>query len=158
MSRTPTAAGNRRKSHRGSETLRDRAMQLLADGNTIAEVSRQLDVHRRTIEKWRTTTVGAAALETAKEQASEAFQNTVEAARAKMTAAADEATDVLLGVLRDKEGDPGTRLRAASMIYDRVGLPRTQRIETPPAPLDTSKLSPEQIEQLDALLVAMGGG
>jgi transposase-like protein len=154
MSRTATAS-NRKKPQRVGVTVRDRAMALLAEGLSIAEVSRQLDVHRRTIEKWRATT-GAAALETAKEQASEAFQSTVETARARLSAAADEATDVLLEVLR--EGEHGDKLRAASMLFDRVGLPRTQRIETPPSPLDTSRLTPEQIEQLDALLGAMGSG
>lgn len=155
MSRT---AANRSTPHRGTATTRDRAMALLAEGETIAEVSRALKVHRRTIEKWRGTAAGAAALETAKEQASEAFQSTVEAARAELSAAAREATEAVLTVLRDGDTDPGLRLRAASMVFDRVGLPRTQRLETPPAEMDTSKLSPEQLDQLDALLAAMGTG
>lgn len=149
-------ASNRRKPQRGGETPREQAMALLAEGITIAEVSRRLGLHRRTVEKWRTTTAGAAALETAKEQASEAFQSTVEAARSKLSAAADEATDVLLAVLRNSDSDPGTRLRAASMVFDRVGLPRTQRLETPPTPLDTSKLSDQELADLEALLRKAG--
>ncbi|TAK30985.1 MAG: helix-turn-helix domain-containing protein [Myxococcaceae bacterium] len=152
----PATASSRKKPQRVGATVREQAMALLAEGLSIAEVSRRLGLHRRTVEKWRTTTAGAAALETAKEQASEAFQSTVEAARSKLSAAAVEATDVLLAVLRDADSDPGSRLRAASMIFDRVGLPRTQRLETPPAPLDTSKLSPEQLDQLDALLAVIG--
>ena len=119
-------------------------------------MSRRLGLHRRTVEKWRTTAAGAAALETAKEQAFEAFQSTVEAARSKLSAAADEATDVLLVVLRNSDSDPGTRLRAASMVFDRVGLPRTQRLETPPTPLDTSKLSDQELADLEALLRKAG--
>lgn len=149
-------ASNRRKPQRGGETPREQAMALLAEGITIAEVSRRLGLHRRTVEKWRTTAAGAAALETAKEQAFEAFQSTVEAARSKLSAAADEATDVLLVVLRNSDSDPGTRLRAASMVFDRVGLPRTQRLETPPTPLDTSKLSDQELADLEALLRKAG--
>lgn len=149
-------ASNRRKPQRGGETPREQAMALLAEGISIAEVSRRLGLHRRTVEKWRTTEAGAAALETAKEQAREAFQSTVEAARSKLSAAADEATDAVLEVLRDGKGDPGTRLRAASMVFDRVGLPRIQRLETPPTPLDTSKLSDQELADLEALLRKAG--
>mgnify|MGYP000859573179 CR=1 FL=1 len=143
-------ASNRRKPQRSGGTPREQAMALLAEGISIAEVARRLGLHRRTVEKWRGTPAGAAALETAKEQAREAFQSTVEAARSKLSAAADEATDAVLEVLRSAKSGPQDRLRAASMIFDRVGLPRTQRIEQEAATEDTSALTDEELAAYEA--------
>lgn len=130
---------------------RDRALRLLADGGTVADAARAVDADPRTVRRWKASTEGSATLAEATQAADAVFASTVEAARSKLAGAANEATDVLLGILRDTKADRGDRLRAAGMIYDRVGLPRTQRVETPPAPLDLTGLTAEELAEFERL-------
>lgn len=145
----------RPRSPRRGATPRDRAMRLVADGLSLAEAARQVGVHARTVRRWRDSEDGAATLATAKVEAEDAFVSTVEAARAELSAAASAASKAVLEVLT--AGAPQDRLRAASMVFDRVGLPRTQRVETEPAPMDTSKLTDDELADLEALLRKAGG-
>lgn len=141
---------------RTDDRRRERALRLVAEGSPVADAARAVGVDVRTLRRWKATGDGAVVLANATAVADVAFESTVEAARSKLSAAAAEATDVLMGVLRDTDADPGLRLRAASMVFDRVGLPRTQRLETPPAPLDTSKLTSAELDQLEVLLAVIG--
>jgi len=148
------AASDRRKPQRGAATTREQAMRLLAEGITVAEVARRLSLHRRTVEKWRTTTDGAEVLAAAKVEVEQKFSSSLEAARAKLTDALFDMADKV--ILIAKEGEHADALRAIGMAMDRVGLPRTERIETPSTPMDTSKLSTEELEQLAVLLAKAG--
>jgi hypothetical protein len=55
-----------------------------------------------------------------------------------------------------EHADPRVRLHAAKEIADRVGLPRTERLESAGAPMDLSKLTTEEVEQLAALMAKVG--
>lgn len=77
-------------------------------------------------------------------------------ARARLGAVAARAADVLAAHLDDP--DPAVASAAARTILDRVGVPRTERVETADVEHDFSALSPEERAQLRALLTKAESG
>jgi len=130
-------------------------MRLLAEGVSVSETARRVGVVRTTVQRWRDTPAGAETLATATASVEQKFASALEETRAELLGALPEMGRKLVTIAR--EGDPSDALRAIGMAMDRVGLPRTQRIETPAIPMDTSTLSAEELDQLDALLARIGG-
>lgn len=104
-----------------------RALELLLAGRTIGEIAAEVKVNRGTVWRWLGDPTFAAAL--ARER--DARRTAVGEA---LDAAAGEAVAVLLAELRNADGRPADRLRAASAILDRAGwAARRGRDEAPGA-------------------------
>ena len=149
------AAGKRREPHTTAAQSRAKAMRLLAEGLTIAEVSRRLKVHRRTVEKWRADAAGAAELAEASKASASTFADSIEEARRILRDAAPLAARAVVSALdAPKEADA---IRAAATLLDRVGVPRTERVEQVETETDVAGLTTEERAQLRALLMKAAG-
>lgn len=91
-----------------------RALELLLAGRTVGEIAAELRVNRATVWRWLADPDFAASI--ARER--DARRTAVGEA---LDAAAGEAVAVLLAELRNADGRPGDRVRAASAILDRAG-------------------------------------
>lgn len=136
--------------HRGGPEAQAEAMKLLAEGWQLASVARQLKVRRGTVRDWRDSPAGQRLLAAARAERSAALLEVIEDGRRLLRENAMRAVQVLVDKLASPV--PFEAGAAAAQLLDRVGLPRTERIETPPKPKrDLSKLSTEELVQLRAL-------
>lgn len=133
---------------RGGPEARAEAMRLLAEGFTLTSVAATLDVDRGTVREWRDSPAGQAELAAARKAREAAFADAAEDARRVLRAAAPRAAQELVDQLDDR--DPAVRSLAARTLLDRVGVPRTQRIEQVPGQEDTSALSDDELAAYEA--------
>ena len=131
---------------KGGPVARAEAMRLLATGFTITAVSKQLKVGRGPVVAWRESPDGKAEFTAFLKERDKQLREAADGALRILRDGADKAARVLVEQLGDR--DPSVRSLAARTLLDRVGVPRTERIETAPAPIDTSGLSDEELEVL----------
>lgn len=128
---------------------------LLAEGVTAAEVARRVGVHERTVRKWRDLEGSPAVIEAAAEARKAVFADSIEEARRILRDAAPDAAKAITRALdAPKEADA---IRAAATLLDRVGVPRTERVEQVETETDVAGLTPEERAQLRALLMKAAG-
>lgn len=136
-------------------TPRMEAMRLLAEGLTDAEVSRRVGVHAQTVRKWRRMPTVAPALDAAREERASTFADSIEEARRILRDAAPLAARAVVSALdAPKEADA---IRAAATLLDRVGVPRTERVEQVETETEVAGLTAEERAQLRALLMKAAG-
>lgn len=129
---------------------REMAMAMLAEGWHLNDVAGTLGINRNTVRRWRDCPDGQEMLSKAKAQRAVVFAEAVSDAREVLRNAATQAARTLVDKLRDPK--PFEALTAAEAILARVGLPRASKIETDlGAGVDLSKLSPQELDQLEAL-------
>jgi hypothetical protein len=135
---------------KGGPDARAEGMRLLAEGFQVLAVAEQLSVDRATVLRWRDSPEGARELAAARSARAASFANAAEDARRILREATAKAAQVLVEQLDDD--DPAARSLAARTILDRVGVPRTERVEAVVAPArDLSKLTDDELAQLEAL-------
>lgn len=139
----------------GPEALAD-AMRLLVEGWTVTAVSKDLGITRHTVRAWRESPEGAAAYAEAKKARDAATQSAADEARQVLKAGAVIAAQALVAAAQ--RGPLAERIRAASTILDRVGVPRTERIESVEAPVDLSALSDDELAAYEKLSEKIRGG
>lgn len=138
------------------DVARMEAARLLAENLTVSEVARQLNVDRKTIQRWRDHPVAAAALPAAREERAAFVGDAIEEARRLLRAAAPTAARTIVERLESaKDADS---IRAAATLLDRVGVPRVERVEQVEADIDLSALDPEERAALRRLLTKASGG
>jgi transposase-like protein len=126
-----------------------RAMGLLSDGYTVSSVAENLGLSRQTVTVWRDSPEGKALLEAACADRDREFRDTVTEARSKLKSLARRAVEVLEDQL--ESGDEDTAGKAAKTILDRVGLPRTERLELSAERLNLSALSDDELRVYEML-------
>lgn len=146
----------RKPTVRRGDDPRTEAARLLGEGLTASEVSRRLGVHERTVRRWRDNPASAPIIENARAMRAQAVADSVDEARRILRDAAPDAARAVVDALDSP--DPADQLRAAAMLLDRVGVPRTERVETADVEHDFSALSPEERAQLRALLTKAESG
>lgn len=125
-------------------------MRLLVEGLTVRSVAETLRVDESTVRVWRDSEEGRAALNAARAARAEAFRDTVDEARTKLKSLGLRAVEVLENDL--DSADPEVRNRTARTILDRVGLPRTERVETvTQETADYSGLTDEEFQEMRRL-------
>jgi len=146
--KAPSGKASTTPLERGGPEARTEAMRLLAEGFTLTSVAGSLGVDRGTVREWRDSPAGRAELTEARKARAASFADAAEASRRTLREAADRAAQELVDQLDDN--DPSVRSLAARTILDRVGVPRTQRIEQVPGEVDTSMLTDEELTQYEA--------
>lgn len=150
MKTLPQKAPERTAARTGGPDARVEGMRLLAEGYQVTAVGEQLGVDRKTVERWRDSPEGARELAAARAARAAAFANAAEDARRILREATAKAAQVLVEQLDAQ--DPETRSLAARTILDRVGVPRTERVEAVVAPAaDLSRLTDDELAQYEAL-------
>lgn len=152
----PTSAAKRRKapSRKGGPEARVEAMRLLAEGEQVASVARQFGVRDNTVRDWRDSPGGQIELNAARKAREASFADAAEDARRILRENAAKAAQVIADQLND--ADPAVRSLAARTLMDRIGVPRTQRVESvePEGP-DLSALSDEDFAELRRIKAKM---
>lgn len=144
--------GGRRRPVRGAEA-RAEAARLIAEGFTVAEVARRLGLSRQTVSEWKNHSA-ADIVAVAVEKRAESYADAVALARSKLRDAAARAADVLVAQLDDV--DPAVASMAARTLLDRVGVPRSEVLVQAAAGPDLSKLSADELADLERLLEKAG--
>ncbi len=141
-----------------------RALILLSQGMLAPSVGDAVGVSAATVRVWAKANADELAalvkehearVEAAASKSSEAVASSVVAARAKLAASALRAAEVLEAQL--DHDDPAVAAAAARTLLDRVGVPRTERVETAEAEYDFSALSAEERALLRTLLAKAEG-
>jgi len=143
-----TSRGKIRGPHAQAEAAR-----LLAEGLTVTEVARRLGLARETVSVWKNhSAIDIVAV--AVEKRAESYADAVALARSKLRDAAARAADVLVAQLDD--ADPAVASMAARTLLDRVGVPRSEVLVQAAAGPDLSKLSADELADLERLLEKAG--
>lgn len=124
-------------------------MRLLSEGLTARAAAAQIGVNEDTIKAWRESPEGKAELEAAQRVRARVFEDTVAHARTRLKSLAERAVEVLAEQL--ESGDEDTAGKAAKTILDRVGLPRTERLELSAERLNLSALSDDELRVYEML-------
>ena len=151
-SNTETSSGSGRVipgGARGGKEAMKRAMGLLSEGYTVSSVAENLGLSRQTVTVWRDSPEGKALLSAACADRDREFRDTVTEARARLKSLAERAVEVLAEQL--ESGDEDTAGKAAKTILDRVGLPRTERLELGAERLNLSALSDDELRVYEML-------
>ena len=125
------------------------AMRLLAEGHSVRSAAALVDVNEATVHRWRQSDEGKAELEAAQRVRARVFEDTVAHARTRLKSLAERAVEVLAEQL--ESGDEDTAGKAAKTILDRVGLPRTERLELSAERLNLSALSDDELRVYEML-------
>lgn len=132
---------------KGGPEARAIAMELLADGLTVKAVAVQVGVDRSTVRVWRDSVEGQQLLTEARAARAADARDAREPALQTLKENAGRAAQVLVEKLASVL--PFEALTASTAILDRVGIPRTERIETDATgDLDLSGLSDEDFAAL----------
>lgn len=135
---------------KGGPEARAQAMALLAEGHQVLAVAEELGVDEKTVRRWRDSPEGAKELAAARAARAATFANAAEDARRILREATAKAAQVLVEQL--DAADQETRSLAARTILDRVGVPRTERVEATVAPaVGLSRLTDDELAQFEAL-------
>lgn len=125
---------------------RARAYALLAGGAGVRAVARELKVKHETIIRWRDSEEGQDEIRRLGAKLAAIREGELAAAEKRLSRLTHRAVDVLSELL--ESDDEGVRLRAATAIADRGGLPKTERVELPEQGHDYSDLTDEELETL----------
>lgn len=133
------------------DAVREKALALLAEGQTLAAVAEQVKVRAKTVAAWRDSPEGQRVLDDAREKRAAALESAASKARRILEEAAARAAMVLVDQL--DASAPNVKVRAAREILGRVGVPTLteSRVTVADDGLDLSRLSLEELQQLDAL-------
>ncbi len=136
---------------RGGPDARVEAMRLLAEGYTASSVAQQLGVDRGTVREWRDSPEGQRELAAARKAREDSFAEAIEDSRRVLRDGAVRAAQVLVDQLDDT--DPAVAASAARTLLDRVGVPRTERVEvkSDDSGEDLSRLSDEEFAEYERL-------
>ncbi len=121
----------------------------LEAGQSVAHIARELTCARLTVRTVRNDPEMQARIAAACKAREDAHAGHLATARGLMLEATIDVAQAFIDAL--DHADPRVRLLAAKEIADRIGLPRTERLESAAPPTDLSKLSTEELEQLAAL-------
>lgn len=132
-----------------SEAVKARAMRLLVSGESLSRVAELVEVSRPTVRAWRDSPEGQRLLRDARAEYDREFKDTVSEARTMLKSLAQRAVEVLDEDLTSEDAD--IRHKAAKTILDRVGLPRTERLEIHEERLDLSSLSDTELAEYERL-------
>ena len=121
----------------------------MAEGVLTMDIANTLGVSERTVNLWKNSEDGKAELEHARERTARVFEDTVALARTRLKSLAERAVEVLAEQL--ESGDEDTAGKAAKTILDRVGLPRTERLELSAERLNLSALSDDELRVYEML-------
>lgn len=128
---------------------RDVAMSLLAEGYSVTAVAAEMKVKRETVIRWRETVEGQKSLAKHRAARTEALKGTAERARAILEAGAAQAAETLVELVG--AGPSKDRIRAAATLLDRIGVPRTERVEVEAATEDLTGLTDDELAELERL-------
>lgn len=131
-----------------------RALVMLVEGCSVTYVAETLEVSRPTVRRWRDSPDGQVEIARARKARETMYLDAAESARRTFRENLDRAAQVLVDHLDDP--DPAVASVAARTMLDRMGVPRAERIEQAPAPMDLSALTTEEVEQLAALTAKIG--
>ena len=130
---------------------RDAAMALLAEGFTITAVAAEMKVKRDTIVRWRDTVEGQRALAKHRAERVEALKGTADKAREILESGATAAAETLIELVAS--GAAKDRIRAAATLLDRIGVPRTERVEaTVGTDEDLTALTDDELREYERLI------
>lgn len=132
-----------------ADDRKGRAMRLLVEGHSLASVAELVGASRPTVRAWRESPEGQRMLRAAREECDREFKDSTSEARELLKSLARRAVQVLEEDLDSEDAD--IRHKAARTVLDRVGLPRTERVETITRAEDLSKLSDDELETLRAI-------
>lgn len=143
------------------QSARNRAAEMLANGDRICDIAKAVGVDRRTVWRWCRDPEYVAEVEAARKAVSEHVG-------LRLTLAAEGAVDVLTSLMTDPETPPREKRMAAEAILERA-LPRASTIveahasantttivsdgldlPTPPTP---DELEPEEIHAIARILL-----
>jgi len=125
---------------------RARAYALLAGGAGVRATARELKVKHETIIAWRDSEEGQTELRRLGAKLANVREGELVAAEKRLARLTHRAVDTL-GELLESD-DEAVRLRAATAIADRGGLPKTERVELPEQVHDYSDLTDEELATL----------
>ena len=126
----------------------------LEAGQSVAHIARAMTVAKLTVRTVRAEPEVQARIAAACKAREEAHVAALATARGLMLEATPAVAQVFVDAL--EHADPRVRLAVAKEIADRVGLPRTERLESAGAPMDLSKLTTEEVETLAEILAKAG--
>lgn len=92
-----------------------KAIELLAEGESIDRVASEIGIDRRTLYRWRTSPVFMGAL-------AEAQKHGLDAAKTRMAQLRERAVDAVEQTLTDPDAPYPVKLKAAEMVLDRTGM------------------------------------
>lgn len=143
--------GGQKPARKGGPEARAEAFRLLAEGFTVTAVAEHLKVRINTVRAWRDTPEGQRVLDDAREKRAEALKDAATKARRVLEDNALRAAMVLVDQL--DASAPNVKVRAAREILGRVGVPTLteSRVTVADDGLDLTRLSLEELQQLDAL-------
>lgn len=130
---------------------RDEAMRLLAEGNTVAFVARELRLRYNTVIDWRDSPEGQQILREARAKRAADLSSAAARARQILEDNATRAAQTLVDLMDSKA--PSVRASAARTLLDRVGVPvvKEVRASVNARSFDLSKLSTEELLSLDRI-------
>lgn len=128
---------------------RDVAMALLAEGYSVTAVAAEMKVKRETVIRWRETVDGQKALAKHRASRTEALKGTADRARAILEAGAIQAAETLVELVGT--GPSKDRIRASATLLDRIGVPRTERLEVEAPGEDLTALTDDELAELERL-------
>lgn len=129
---------------------RAEAAKLYAEGVSVSEIARRLEVRRETVSRWvNHRAVEEVAVEKVKRAAT--FEDAATAARAELREGLHAASLKLVGLTKDP--DPNVALRAVGMLMDRAGLPRAEVVISHGPPLDLSGLTDEELDLFERVML-----
>ena len=133
------------------EAIRQKALAMLAEGHTVAATAVAVKAKPHTVAAWRDSPEGQRVLDAAREKRVAALEGAATKARRIFEEAAARAAMVLVDQL--DASAPNVKVRAAREILGRVGVPTLteSRVTVADDGLDLSRLSLEQLQQLDEL-------
>jgi hypothetical protein len=126
----------------------------LEAGQSVAFIARALTCARLTVRMVRDDPEMQTRIASACKTREATHAEALATARQLMLEATPQVAQAFIDAL--DHADPRVRLQAAKEIADRIGLPRTERLESSTAPVDLSKLTTEEVEQLAALTTKIG--
>ncbi len=146
--RPKPAKGETRRRKIGPEA-KAQAMVLLAEGFSLAAVAVEMGVNRDTVLTWRDSPDGQGLLTEARKAREGALKAGIDRARKVLEEGAVLAAQTLVDAAT--HGPMKERIRAAATLLDRVGVPRTARLETTVIGEDLTALTDDELAELERL-------
>ena len=100
----------------------DLALELMLAGIDDTEIAQRINMSRTTIWRWRNSAEAVAFLSAHRNREMERLSE-------RMSGLADRALDVLEDVLNDPKAGSMAKLRAATVVLDRIGLTERSALE-----------------------------
>lgn len=127
------------------------AMVLLAEGFSLAAVGVEMGVNRDTVLTWRDSPDGQRLLADARKAREGALKEGIGRARKVLEEGAILAAQTLVDAAT--HGPTKDRIRAAATLLDRIGVPRTERVEVAAGDdEDLTVLTDDELAEYERLL------